>query len=520
MRESRERHLLYLALCLSLIPVLLLRDFTPSNELRYLSIADEALRNHVFFAFTDHGMPYTDKPPLYLWIVMLCRWLTGAHRMWLLGLFSLIPALAIARVIDHWTRNDMDGQGRSLARIILLTSGIFFVSAVTVRMDMLMSLFIVLALREFWLMQSGDDVGQKCKWLFPLYMFLAMFTKGALGLVIPLCVTVAYLFVSGNIKHFFRYWGLRTWGVLAVLTGLWFAAIYAEGGGSFLVDFISNQALNRTFDATHHAAPVYYYLMTIWYILAPWSLLVIGIIIVALRPRFVRSHIQSFFLTASVTIFIVLSLVSSKLQIYMLPAVPFMVYTAVMFLPRFHNNKWVKLAVTIPAAVMVLALPTLIWAAATFDGVAYLNNGLLYAAATAMSLCSANVLYHLYNKQELMPFIGIVRRLGWAIGFTVFIAAWSLPSVNADLGYGELCKEAEKLSAETGITDIRAWEINNAENMDAYLDRPINNVESAPDGRPTVTGNCLLLVPTDKMGNQFAGKDVHKVGNYAVVVCQ
>lgn len=110
MRESRERHLLYLGLCAALIPVLLLRDFTPSNELRYLSIADEALRNGTFFAFTDHGVPFTDKPPLYLWIVMLCRWLTGAHRMWLLGLFSLVPAIVIARVIDKWTVHDLDSE--------------------------------------------------------------------------------------------------------------------------------------------------------------------------------------------------------------------------------------------------------------------------------------------------------------------------------------------------------------------------------------------------------------------------
>lgn len=57
------------------LPIMLLRDFTPSNELRYLSIADEALRNHTFFAFSNYGAPYADKPPLYLWIVMLCRYL-------------------------------------------------------------------------------------------------------------------------------------------------------------------------------------------------------------------------------------------------------------------------------------------------------------------------------------------------------------------------------------------------------------------------------------------------------------
>lgn len=51
MRESRERHILYICLILALVPVLLFRDFTSSNELRYLSIADEALRNHVFLPY-------------------------------------------------------------------------------------------------------------------------------------------------------------------------------------------------------------------------------------------------------------------------------------------------------------------------------------------------------------------------------------------------------------------------------------------------------------------------------------
>ena len=43
-----------------MVPVMVLRDFTPDNELRYLSIADEALRQHTYFAFTNHGVPYAD----------------------------------------------------------------------------------------------------------------------------------------------------------------------------------------------------------------------------------------------------------------------------------------------------------------------------------------------------------------------------------------------------------------------------------------------------------------------------
>ena len=64
-----------------MIPLFLLRDFTPDNELRYLSIADEALRNGTFFTFYNHGLAYADKPPLYLWIVMAGRLLFGTHSM-------------------------------------------------------------------------------------------------------------------------------------------------------------------------------------------------------------------------------------------------------------------------------------------------------------------------------------------------------------------------------------------------------------------------------------------------------
>lgn len=520
MRESRERRLLYLSLFVALIPMLLLRDFTSSNELRYLSIADEALRNHVFFAFTNHGAPFTDKPPLYLWIVMFCRWLTGAHKMWLLGLFSLVPAILIARIIDKWTMYDIDGEGRSMARLMLLTSGIFFVSAVTVRMDMLMTLFIVLALREFWYMQSGEPGTKHCRWTFPLYVFLAGFTKGPLGFVIPLAVTTIYLIVDGKIRLFFKYWSWRTWGVLIILTAAWFGAIYSEAGAGYLHEFIVKQVVSRTFDATYHVQPFYYYLLTIWYILAPWSLMVIGIIIASLRPSVVRSSIQTFFLTASLTIFVVLSCVDSKLQIYMLPAVPFMVYTAVMFLPRYYHNKWIRLSIAIPAALIMLALPALIFATSVFKGIDYLNNGMIYAAATVLTLAGGNTLYHLYNKVHPERTIQIVRRLAGGIGMAVFVGAWALPSVSSDIGYGKLCKTAEKVATERHISTFCAWQLDHAENMDAYLNQPVNVINRNIVPSTTSNKKPYLLLTKKESLSKLQASDVYTVGGFAVVVCK
>jgi len=95
-------------LLLAFLPLLFFRDFTPDNELKYLSIADEAIRNGNIFTFTNHGEVYADKPPLYLWIVMLGKILFGTHSMLFLGLFSVIPALVIIYVMDKWVANVVD----------------------------------------------------------------------------------------------------------------------------------------------------------------------------------------------------------------------------------------------------------------------------------------------------------------------------------------------------------------------------------------------------------------------------
>ena len=90
---------------IAVLPAIIFRDYTPDNELRYLSIADEALRDGHFFTFYNQGIAYADKPPLYLWIVMLGKWMFGNHYMWFLSLFSIVPTLVIVNTMDKWVGN-------------------------------------------------------------------------------------------------------------------------------------------------------------------------------------------------------------------------------------------------------------------------------------------------------------------------------------------------------------------------------------------------------------------------------
>lgn len=164
-----------LTVFVAFLPALALRDFTPDNELRYLSIADEAISSGSVFCFTNHGAIYADKPPLYLWITMLGRLLFGNNCMFFLGLFSLVPMLLVGKIMNDWVRPYLSPQARRCALLMLFTCGYFPFLGLTLRMDMLMTLFIVLALREVYRMTtSGMTTRQNA--LLGVYLFAGLFT--------------------------------------------------------------------------------------------------------------------------------------------------------------------------------------------------------------------------------------------------------------------------------------------------------------------------------------------------------
>jgi 4-amino-4-deoxy-L-arabinose transferase-like glycosyltransferase len=176
-----------------------LRDFTLDNELRYLSIADEALRQGTFFTFSNHGIPYADKPPLYFWIVMAGKMLFGYHNMLFLSLFSFIPALIIIHLMGQWVKPLLSKIERLMAELLLLTSSFYIGTAIVLRMDMLMTMFIVLSLHTFFKMYNGQAKSRD-SFLFPIFVFMAIFSKGPMGLIVPLISTAVFPFIKKEIR--------------------------------------------------------------------------------------------------------------------------------------------------------------------------------------------------------------------------------------------------------------------------------------------------------------------------------
>ena len=474
----------FCAVCL--IPMMAMRDFTPSNELRYLSIADEAIANGHLFAFYNHGIPYADKPPLYFWIVMLCRLLFGHHSCLALSMFSLIPAFAIVGIMDRWVMKGKSAMNRMSVAGMTLTCVMFLGTMVVLRMDMLMCLFIVLALWTFYRMYTGEGSRRQDSLTLPLWIFLALFTKGPVGLLMPPLAIAVFLAVKRDWKGFRKYLGLKTWGIIAVLSAVWLTCVWLEGGLEYINNLLFKQTVGRAVNAFTHARPFWFYLVTILWCLAPYTLLLIGSFMASLLP--VRkagaekvSDLEILFLCTIISTAAMLSSFSSKLPIYLVPVLPFCVYLFPIVLGRIGERGWMRWSVGIFQILLLCAgIATLLFlsgsvtipaAACLLDEYSFAREAPVVNAVILLTLANAMGTWFLIKRKS----VNIPALL---LSAGLFLAAFSASAVLRDLnpyiGYGSICSRVPE------GTDVATIFLHRPENIDVYTGRQITDFGDDP----------------------------------------
>lgn len=474
----------FCAVCL--LPMMAMRDFTPSNELRYLSIADEAIANGHLFAFYNHGIPYADKPPLYFWIVMLCRLLFGHHSCLALSMFSLIPAFAIVGIMDRWVMKGKSAMNRMSVAGMTLACVMFLGTMVVLRMDMLMCLFIVLALWTFYRMYTGEGSRRQDSLTLPLWIFLALFTKGPVGLLMPPLAIAVFLAVKRDWKGFRKYLGLKTWGIIAALSAVWLTCVWLEGGLEYINNLLFKQTVGRAVNAFTHARPFWFYLVTILWCLAPYTLLLIGSFMASLLP--VRkagaekvSDLEILFLCTIISTAAMLSSFSSKLPIYLVPVLPFCVYLFPTVLDRIGERGWMRWSVGIFQILLLCAgIATLLFlsgsvtipaAACLLDEYSFAREAPVVNAVILLTLANAMGTWFLIKRKS----VNIPALL---LSAGLFLAAFSASSVLRDLnpyiGYGSICSRVPE------GTDVATIFLHRPENIDVYTGRQITDFRDDP----------------------------------------
>lgn len=496
-----KNKIIYFLPLLALIPIFIFRDYTPDNELRYISIIEEAIRNGSLFTFHNHGVPYADKPPLYFWLLMICRQLTGQNIMLLIGLFTLIPCAVIFCVMQKLSKIS------TTPMLMLITSVMFIGSTVVLRMDMLMVMFIVLALYNFYRLYSGTG-NSADRYLLPVNIFLALFSKGAVGVLVPIVSIAVFLFAEHKLKTFGRYLGLKQWAIILGLCAIWFTCVYLEGGYEYIHNLLFKQTVGRGINSFHHKEPIYYYIKTIWYAIAPWSIFCVVVIVKGFTQRIIqRNALYKFFCVIIISTFVMMSLISSKIDIYLLPIYPFTIYLSVMLLSEMRHDWMIRGALLIPSVLLILSPAALFFVDELPFTIVFLSLSGVWG-----------VIYVLRNNLERA-----CRGIAIGILATIFIVSFSVSKFNATIGFRVMAERAKEVAQARGIKTYSFYQFRSGENMDVYLEQTLQTVNTVDELKKL--NNTLLFVRNREIRRQDDFRDylknlefIEEIGDYKLYI--
>jgi 4-amino-4-deoxy-L-arabinose transferase-like glycosyltransferase len=136
---------------------------------------------------------------------------------------------------------------------------------------------------------------------------------------------------------------------MVVIPLLWFVPAMMLGGDAYTRDVIVKQTVGRAFTSWVHHAPPWFYLLHLPVILFPWFLLALG----ALRGA------NRFYLSWIIAVLVPYSLLSSKLDVYMMALIPPVALMIAEFVER--GDRW-----THPLNMAMLALIAVLGVSALF----------------------------------------------------------------------------------------------------------------------------------------------------------
>jgi 4-amino-4-deoxy-L-arabinose transferase-like glycosyltransferase len=489
-----------------MIPGLFLRDFTPINELKYILIAKEMLVQDKWFILFELDQFYTDKPPFFFWLINLTKMLTGTYSLGVIGFFSVIPGMLAAITAYLLVKKFVDSKCALPAALMLMSTTGFLVAGSCIRMDMLMNLFIIIALTLFFLVydryQRTGVVANK-SYLIYLCIGLAILIKGPAGIIVPLLTIVTFLLLEKDIG-FTKKMHVGT-GVLIVLGLflLWIVPATFSGGKEYMDLLLVKQTVGRGINAYTHKRPFYFYIEKSPQFFFPWFILfyvTVGYFLLNLKQS---TSFEKFLLAWTVSTFIFFSLVSSKLEIYLLPMVFPLPLLSFCLLKREIARQRILLLISVGLPSLVLAmLPVAILLLDEKIDIVNLREDFLLGSILVSGCAIWSLVYANRNKYK-----NAVTLLATAIFILVVNGEIKVPKYNPVLGFKDMSRVINRIKAEESVEKIFAYQLSEGKYMSVYIDHPVEHITSLAPVQQAAGNKKVLIFGKAKKTDQLLTVD-------------
>ena len=301
----------------------------------HAEVAREMVARQDWITLHANGIRYLEKAPLMYWSMAASFKLFGPQD-WAARLPLAIATLALLLVVYATGRRIFasDIAGCYAALILLTSFGIFIYTRIIIP-DVIVCMWLSLAMLLFWMSLEQAQPSRWTAWGFAVACALNVLTKGLIGVVFPLAIVVIFLLLNRNLGHLRRWHPLSSVLIFLLIAVPWHLAagianpsqgnpggtMPAQGNvhGFFWFYFINEQVLrylNRRVPRDYDTVP----LVLFWGLLAAWLMPWIAFVFKAIGPA--RKDRAWKLLGIWAAVVMVFFSFSTRQEYYVLPALP------------------------------------------------------------------------------------------------------------------------------------------------------------------------------------------------------
>ena len=288
---------------------------------RYAAIADDMVRTGDWIVPRLDGEIYVHKPPLFIWLVAIPIAIAGRVPEWAGHLPNVLAAVGVL-FGTYLLGKKIFGSRKAalLSTLILATSYEFCDLACEERLDMVFTAFLLGAFLCFYQALTAPSPGRgRTVRIIACYIFVALatLTKGPVGLLFFLAVTIPFALRTGRVRFFIEKESLLGYVIFLALSSIWPLLLMGRIG---LKEALS--AFQSTDMITRREGP-FYYLINYPTVFVPWSIFLPGIGMWLIKGKPYRESAGIRLLLCWFTAFFVLLHLSSGKSIrYIVPTLP------------------------------------------------------------------------------------------------------------------------------------------------------------------------------------------------------
>ena len=253
------------------------RDLWSPDEPRYAQVAREMMETGEWIVPHLNGVVYTQKPPLYFWLIAILSKPFGDVNEVTARFPSALCAM-LSVLLTYLLGRKMFGKQEALwGALVLATSAQFITIGRNGALDMLLTLSILGTMTVFYIAYADDRPS-----LFAAGFALiipGMMTKGPVAIALPLVVMLAFLLTDVFIgkegaKKRLAWFALSTvLGLAIVVLAVvpWWQAAHERSGGAYgSLSILAQQTGGRMLKSYSHQRPFHYYFGEILWQFLPW----------------------------------------------------------------------------------------------------------------------------------------------------------------------------------------------------------------------------------------------------------